>query len=261
MSGSGILLLFLSSSLIFLLMGLALVLYVMQYQKRMMQQAEELKEKETIHQEKLLKATIESQEKERSRIAGHLHDGLGALLSTIRLNVLLYGQEHEASKVFSEETAELLSNSIREVREISHDLLPGTLKNYGLMVAWKELFKQVSRYPAIEVSLEETGKTQRLSNNMELALYRVSQELLNNSLRHAKASKIALQVFWQEKELRLTYTDDGIGFEPEKAVGGLGLYNMQSRTQSLGGSILIDSEPGKGVEVSLCVPLESVQKL
>lgn len=255
MSGSGILLFFLTSSIIFLLMGLALVLFMMRYQRRMMQQVEEIKRKEISHQETLLKATINSQEKERKRIASDLHDSLGAHLSTIRLNVLVYGQEHPTTKEFAESTAEMLSESIQVVREISHDLLPGSLKTYGLMSALRELLNRVESSTAISVSFGFEGEEKRFQNEQELALYRITQELINNTLRHAKASEIEMRVNWLEDGLELKYSDNGVGFISDVQYNGLGMYTIQSRVESFRGNVEFTSKPNHGMSCIFKTPI------
>ncbi|MGD1848971.1 MAG: sensor histidine kinase [Salibacteraceae bacterium] len=254
MSGSGILLLFLVSSSIFLLLGLALVLYVMQYQKRMMQQGQAMQAAEVRHQETLLSASIDSQEAERSRIACTLHDGLGPSLASIRLRLLMHGQEHPNQQLFLEDLSELISENIQQLREISHDLLPGVLKSYGLQAALKELLQQVDQSTSTNTLLNTTGEAIQLSETQELAIYRIHQELVNNTLKHAKASRIELRIAWEATQLTLLYQDNGIGFELEKQHVGLGQYSMESRARALGGNLELTSQPGQGMQCQLQVP-------
>ena len=254
MSGSGILLLFLISSIILLAMGLVLVIFVNRYQRRMVEQDEDLKNKEIEFQKTLLKATLESQEKERFRIASNLHDGLGALLSSIRLKVLMYEEGSEEVKKFTEDTAELLSEGIQEVRNISHDLLPGSLSSYGLTPALKELFNKIT---SPETQLEVIGEPKRLDPQSELAFYRIVQELVNNSLKHSQANIIRLSVVWEPTQLKLSYSDDGVGFDPEVMSGGLGRYNMESRMRSVDGEITLNSSVGKGMSCEIVALIEN----
>jgi len=235
-------------------MGLALVIFVMQYQKRMVQQNEELKDKEALHQKKMLSATIESQEKERSRIASNLHDSLGAQLSTVRLNVLMHGQKHSESLEFAENVAELLADTIQEMRKISHDLLPGALESYGLLSAWKELIHQIDDATPLRTNLRSEGTVFRMSGDRELALYRISQELINNTIKHAKAQHIHLSIAWGEEQLSMVYEDDGQGFDTEENNAGLGMYTLQSRAQSLGGELTMVSHPGAGMKCTVTIP-------
>lgn len=234
-------------------MGLALVVYVVQYQKRMMQQADDIKSRDEKYQEELIKALVEGQEKERTRIAGSLHDGLGAQLSTIRLNVLLHGEEQLASKDFAENVAEMLSETIDEVRNISHALLPGALKMYGLDAALKELSNKVNQSSGLKMALH-SSPVERMNEDLELALYRLCQELVNNTLKHARAKHISLHLKDEEAGLNLVYEDDGIGFDSKHIKNGLGMYTLHSRLDAFKGSIEIESSPGKGMKCIMNVP-------
>ncbi len=255
MSGSGILMLFLASSIIFLLMGLALVLFIMQYQKKTILQSEELQNSKVNHQKQMLDATIESQESERSRIASNLHDSLGAQLSTIRLFMLMQGEEKKELKAFADESAEMLLESIQEVREIAQDLLPGALKYGGLVSACTQFFNSIEKSTAIQLNAAFTGDIIRLSEKSELSVFRVIQELVNNTLKHADANVIEVDLNFRDSMLRVTYKDNGVGLPKNINNHGLGLYNIESRIQSLKGEYSVHSNPGKGVEFSIEIPL------
>ncbi len=255
MSGSSVLLLFLISTIIFLLMGGALMLFVMRYQKRMMAQAEDMKKQEADFQDVLLKAAIKSQEQERERIAGNLHDGLGATLSSIRLGILMHGQETPESASFANETAQLLSETVQEVREISHNLMPSTLKQYGLASAWRDLLNPLNNASAMRATFTESGTPIRLPAASELAIFRITQELLNNSLRHAQGTELGLTAAWETNLLTVTYHDNGKGFDAQANSKGLGLYNLQSRAQSLNADLQITSAPNQGMRCTLTCPL------
>jgi len=237
-------------------MGLALVLYVVQYQKRMMKQNDEMKTRDAEYQEQLLQAIIDGQEKERTRIASNLHDSLGASLSTIRLSVLMHGEEAVESKTFTEEVASLLSESIQEVRNISHNLLPGTLKTYGLGSALQDLCNKVEESTSIKVEMSPSAKIPRLPEKDELALFRIFQELINNTLKHAKATRIQITIEAGEHDLIMKYTDDGKGFNAEEATNGLGMFTISSRLQSLHGQVQFNEGTLQGMACSITVPLK-----
>lgn len=254
MSGSGILLLFLTSSVIFLVLGLALVLYVMQYQKRMTRQSDEMKNRENEYQKQLVKALIEGQEKERSRIAANLHDSLGAILSATKLKVLLHGEDHPESEAFAQETAQLLSDGITEVREITHNLLPSHLSSFGLPYAVNKLAEKLNASGGIHVMLKNDWGDYRLSEEAELALYRVCQEMLNNTLKHAHATEIQIRFTQGENGHGIEYHDNGDGFDVERVYDGLGIYTIKSRIQAVNGELYIDSQKGKGASFNIVVP-------
>lgn len=247
--------LFLVSSIIFLLMGLALVLFIMQYQKKTISQSEELQNSKVNHQKQMLDATIQSQESERKRIASNLHDSLGAQLSTIRLFMLMQGEEKKELKEFADESAEMLLESIQEVRGIAQDLLPGALKYGGLVSACTQFFNAIEKSTPIQLNAQFDGDVIRLSEKNELSVFRVIQELVNNTLKHAEASVIDLNVNFQGSMLLITYKDNGVGLPENRMHQGLGLLNIESRIQSLKGDYTVHSHPGKGVEFVIEIPL------
>lgn len=247
--------LFLVSSIIFLLMGLALVLFIMQYQKKTISQSEELQNSKVNHQKQMLDATIQSQESERKRIASNLHDSLGAQLSTIRLFMLMQGEEKKELKEFADESAEMLLESIQEVRGIAQDLLPGALKYGGLVSACTQFFNSIEKSTPIQLNAQFDGDVIRLSEKNELSVFRVIQELVNNTLKHAEASVIDLNVNFQRSMLLIKYKDNGVGLPENRTHQGLGLLNIESRIQSLKGDYTVQSHPGKGVEFIIEIPL------
>ena len=255
MSGSGILMLFLVSSIIFLLMGLSLVLFIMQYQKKTISQSEELQNSKVNHQKQMLDATIQSQEAERSRIASNLHDSLGAQLSTIRLFMLMQGEEKKELKEFADESAEMLLESIQEVREIAQDLLPGALKYGGLVSACKQFFNSIEKSTSLQLNAQINGEVIRLSEKNELSVFRVIQELVNNTLKHADASVIDVNLNFQNAKLMIIYKDNGVGLPKKVTHQGLGLYNIESRIQSLKGTYVVNENIEKGVEFVIEIPL------
>lgn len=247
--------LFLVSSIVFLLMGLSLVLFIMQYQKKTILQSEELQNSKVNHQKQMLDAAIQSQESERSRIASNLHDSLGAHLSTIRLFMLMQGEEKSELKGFADESAEMLLESIQEVRAIAQGLLPGALKYGGLISACTQFFQSIERSTPIKLNAQFNGEVIQLSEKSELSVYRVIQELVNNTIKHAEASVIEVNLNFQDSKLRVTYKDNGVGLPENINNLGLGLYNIESRVQSLKAEYAVNSNPGKGVEFVIEIPL------
>ncbi len=255
MSGSGVLMLLLGSSIVFLLMGLALVLFIMQYQKKTISQSEELQNSKMKHQQQMLAATIESQEAERKRIAANLHDSLGAQLSTIRMFLLMQGEENEGVKPFAEESGEMLLQSIQEVREIAQDLLPSALKYGGLKSACSQFLENTQNSTPLQINTQYSGVFIRLSEKSELSIFRIIQELVNNTLKHAEASIIDVELIYEEDNLFLNYSDNGKGMTKEKQNQGLGMYNIASRVQSLKGKYTCESTPRNGVHFAIKIPI------
>lgn len=199
-----------------------------------------------------MRSVIEGQEIERERIAKDLHDSLGGLLSTIKLQfdyVRSKNQELSAQKEYSKAHA-LLDTAVEEVRTISRNLQPGSLQNLGLVPAIKDLINRFEGevYPDIDFQYYEMPE--KIDKMISLSVYRIIQELLTNSLKHANATEILIQINTEVNELVIQYEDDGIGFEKDNLKRtGMGLENIKSRVNYMHGSIIIDSSKGEGMSV------------
>jgi len=152
--------------------------------------------------------------------------------------------------------------TLQGIRRFSQDLRPSIIDDLGLMPAVKWLVKQKSEESGIDIALRITGREQRLLPEMELILFRIIQEGLNNVSKHASASEAEVQVEFENSRVEVSITDNGKGFELPQTVGDLspsgklGLVGMQERVSLLNGSLNIKSEPGKGTEVKASVPIE-----
>lgn len=211
-------------------------------------------------EKKLLAAqsVLVGQEKERERIARELHDGIGVLLSTASIH--FSSVESKTDKETGEmlkKANKLLREAGKEVRQISHNMMPGVLSKFGLREAIEDLFESVEEAGEVEVDLKVTIGDKRLPENMEIMIYRVVQEMINNTLKHAKATKISLSVSRTDEFVRMEYKDNGVGFDEEKMPHGknLGLSGIRSRVEYLGGTIEIKSETGKGTAYFIGIPL------
>lgn len=208
-------------------------------------------------QRQILSATIEAEERERNYFARELHDGLGPLLSSIKLYFQWFNKpELQTPK------EELLANinsviqeAITSVKEISHKLSPHVLMNFGLIFAVKSFIEKLKDTSRIKINLK-TNIEQRLDKDIEITLYRVIIECINNTLKYAKAKKITISIIEKLNQIIFDYTDNGIGFtydETVKSGKGLGLFNMQNRIATLGGNFFIKTQPGKGVKIKVTV--------
>lgn len=201
-------------------------------------------------QKKILQATIETQERERKRIAQDLHDAISAKLNVVSLhvNMLLDGsldktEEQEALGNVLGVTTKVLDSS----RQIAHDLLPPILEKFGLVEALKELLAEFGATKKVVVQ-NDINYDASLTKVEELHLFRIVQELLNNSVRHGKATLMRLNLQDKEGEMKLVYKDNGKGFFVKQALNeiGLGLKNIKSRVAILNGELHIESELNKG---------------
>jgi PAS domain S-box-containing protein len=204
----------------------------------------------------ILNAVIKAEEKERERISREIHDGLGPLLSTIKLyvNELESGDmEPEEKKEMLKQTNELINEAISSTRSISNNLSPRLIMDFGLVKAVEAFCKKVNLVDKINIEFDNNLHGERFDHTIEIILYRIITELINNSLKHARATKIEVSLEKIEDVLQMTYLDDGIGFDKDKALGsestGMGLKNIISRLRSVNGNYRIHSRPGAGTLV------------
>ncbi|PHN05980.1 sensor histidine kinase [Flavilitoribacter nigricans] len=242
---------------IMLCLAVAFVLLANRSQKRIYREQMKAKALQLAHQEQLLYSTILTQEEERKRIAKDLHDEIGSKLNVINLNL------HRLRKFATEPTVitdtvhdlfEIIGNTIDTTRRISHDLLPPTLENFGLREAVRELCESYPGGTAPEVVFDLLqDHPLRVDKSIELNVFRILQELINNSIRHGRASRIGIRLWLKPDGISLGYQDNGRGFDPEKVREnpGLGLQNIQSRINMIGADYQLQSQPGKGVQVQI----------
>lgn len=248
-----------SSALIVFIIVLVLA-FLISYQKKVVTQKLHIEQAEVEHQQKLLNATIEVQEKERKRIASDLHDDIGSLLSTMKLNLnyLQKSRSEEESKKVLDQTFDMVKDGLANVRRISYDLLPPTLVRLGLWEAIKELTNRMNGSEQLTMTLATHGNEDlSLSATEELALFRVIQELVSNTLHHSGASHIALNINANTTALTLDYQDNGSGFSTTEQRSGLGMTNMQSRISSIGGAIEVSDESTGHFFANIKLPLHA----
>ncbi len=210
-----------------------------------------------------LNAMFEGQENERQRIAKEIHDGIGPLLSTIKLNLDAVKREvgttSERTNKKINAMGELVHTVATDLRSISHALMPGALRDFGLSTALQNLANKANDSEQVEVNFYQSGMEQRLDQNVELGLFRIAQELINNAFKYAEAQSINIQLIRHSDHILLMVEDDGVGFQKEewarRSDKGIGLPNIYTRTKSLNGNFTIDSSPGHGVSAAVEIPI------
>jgi signal transduction histidine kinase len=242
------------SFIAFLLMGLVLILFFYFSRKKIIQKEFEKKDLEIQYQKELLSSVIITQEEERKRIAQDLHDDISSKLNIVSLNSHLLTTPNltetevvEITNNIINLTAKALDNS----RKIAHGLLPPVLDKFGLHAGVEELCLEFSSSKAVKVNYENKTVFDIIDNDKHLHVFRILQELMNNSLRHGKASIISI-IFEKKNEKNWCfYTDDGIGFEmkSDENKKGLGMKNIESRIAFLNGKMTLDSAINKGISV------------
>jgi two-component system NarL family sensor kinase len=221
------------------------------------------KEVVQLQQEKQLVATnsiLKGQEEERTRVARDLHDGLGGLLSGIKLtlnsvkgNVIM---PEESAMTFTRAITQL-DSAIGEMRRVAHSMMPETLVRFGLIDALHDFCEGISSSGYLTVNMQHFGFDKRLDSSVEIVLYRVVQELLNNVLKYAEATEAHVQLTWVANQVSLTVEDNGKGFDVAKLEQnkGAGIRNVQARVDYLNGKLDIQSKPDEGTSVLIEITL------
>lgn len=200
---------------------------------------------------KVLNAVIETEEKERKRFATDLHDSIGPLLSSINLylSALAKSNLSDRNEQIITASREIVNETLVNIKEISNNLSPHVLNDFGLVNAIHSFINKINLSKSINISLDSKNLESRLNQQVEVVIYRVVTELINNTIKHAEANNIQITLSKENSSLNLIYLDDGKGFDPQEIsteTSGMGLYNILSRIRSLNGTHSIQSNPETG---------------
>jgi len=245
--------------LIMLALALAFVLFFNYSQKKILKEQMRVQQLSYEHQEELLHSTILTQEAERKRIARDLHDEIGSKLNVIFLNIHRlkeFGKDHDGINTITDEVEAVINTTIDSIRLISHELLPPTLEEFGLVEAIRELQHSFNSLDNIHIDFTVTEDAISIDNKLiELNLFRVLQELINNSIRHGKATEIDIKLGPKPDCIALNYQDNGIGFNVSNIENkkGLGMKNIESRLHIIKATLEYNSSK-EGTNVIIEVP-------
>ena len=201
------------------------------------------------------KSVLKGEESERSRMARDLHDGLGGMLSGVKINL----SAMKGNSIITSENAQafdhaikLLDTSISELRRVAHNLMPETLNHYGLKTALNDFIAEMNNNPATVLTFNFFGADIRFESQLELTAFRIAQELVNNALKHSGSAKINIQLITDIDRICIQVVDDGKGFDTSsKSRDGKGLVSIHDRVAANNGSFEIESAPGKGTEATV----------
>lgn len=236
------------------LLVISLISYRNYRQKQKLQQVR-IDELETEKQLAAAEAVLKGEEKERTRLAKDLHDGLGGMLSgikysfqTMKGNLIMTPENHQAF----ERSMDMLDSSIKEMRRVAHNMMPEALVKFGLDTALRDFCNDINQSGALQLSYHSNNLDQlAIDQSVAISIYRIVQELVNNSIKHAAARSAIVQAEQANGVITLTIEDDGRGFDPAILQGskGMGWSNIQSRVEFLKGEIDVKSTAGKGTSV------------
>ncbi len=238
------------------LLALSLLTYRNYNQKKKLQQ-QRINELETQQQLTATEAVLKGEEQERTRLAKDLHDGLGGMLSgikysfqTMKGNLVMTPDNAQAF----ERSMDMLDSSIKEMRRVAHNMMPEALVKFGLDTALKDFCNDINQSGAFKINYQSIGMENALvEQTTAITIYRIVQELINNTMKHAAAKTAIVQVTKTNNQLAITVEDDGNGFDTSllSQSRGIGWSNIQNRVDFLKGNLDVQSEPGKGTSVHI----------
>ncbi len=211
-------------------------------------------------EKKILETIIKTEEKERERFAKNLHDDLGPLLSSIKMyvNSISSSGDPERSAFIVEQLNEIVKEAINTTKEVSNDLSPHILINYGLVSALESFISRISA--EIEIEFNNNIKNRRIPQEIETSVYRIIKELINNTIKHADADEVKLEITETNNTLYIEYSDNGKGFDESqlKQESGMGISNIISRARSMNGKYSFSMRKKNGMKFMLEVPISEV---
>jgi len=245
----------------FLLISVILLYFYFRGYKKLAEQRtinykQKVAELEQKQQLEISKAMLNAEEKERNRVARDLHDGLGGMLSGLKINLSNWAKHREMQlhDVELQRIVNQLDNSVTELRYIARNMMPQTLLKFGLETALKDLAESaMSKH--MHIDFQALNISKHIALEEQIIIYRVVQEILTNTLKHAQASEVVLQCSENKKRFYITVEDDGIGFDTSTYKKGLGIENIKNRIAYLKGTFEIDSHPGNGTTINIEIPI------
>ncbi len=256
-------------ALLVLLSGAIIAFLNLKNSRKKRQLAEQQKELEKQKNLTLIKeqeittinAMIDGQEKERIRIAEDLHDNIGSVLATLKLHFenlkLNREKKHFNQEELYNKTEKLIDETYLKVRSIAHAKNAGVIANQGLLVAIKMMAEKISSANKIKIHVVDYGLDNRLENNIEIAVFRIIQELITNIIKHAEASEATINISLFDSTINIIIEDNGKGFEFQKTKlkNGMGISSIQKRIKHLQGTFQVDSTLNKGTSIIINIPL------
>jgi signal transduction histidine kinase len=244
--------------IIVFIIGIGVVLLNLHFQKNLSAQKLQQEALKGLHQQDLLRSSIHAQEEERKRIAQDLHDELGAVLSIMRMHLVMLEQQGtgDAAQLLSKlkNTRELSETALAGIRSISHQLMPPQLEAFGLIKTLESVTEQINKTGEITIQLTAASAVTNLAWEVNLGLYRIIMELINNTIKHAGAGLVIIDLCCDNRYIACHYTDDGKGLPGDSMHSGLGLKSIEGRVSSLGGTFRFGNREEGGFSAAIQLP-------
>jgi len=240
------------------IIGVAVVLLYQHFQKNLFIQKLKQEELRNAYQNDLLRSNIQAQEEERKRIAHDLHDELGAVLSIMQMNMLLLEQQNKdvpgTLLPGLEQVRQLSETALTSVRSISHKLMPPQLEAFGLIKTLESVTEQINNTGNLSIQLDVSTPHTDFSWAINLGLYRIVMELINNTIKHAGATEAEIKMYMQGRHIICQYTDNGKGLGNDHISKGLGHKSIDGRIHALGGTFDFGTQTDGGFFATIRVP-------
>jgi len=245
------------AGIVFVIAVGVIVLY-QHFRKNLYRQMLEQEALRNKHQHELLRSSIEVQEAERKRIAQDMHDELGAVLSIARMQLVQIEQQQADNKILCSSVQQVRTTTeaaLASMRRLSHELMPPQLETFGLVKTLQTVCAQIATANDVSISLTSPEILPGIPKSSELQLYRICMEMIHNTIRHADAKKITIDITPGERQIELAYSDDGRGLPKGGYLHGLGFKSMEARVNSIGGSMQTGNGKKGGFSATLLIPL------
>ncbi len=246
-------------STLFLLICSSSILFILMFNKKVLRKNKEIQKLEEKRKIDLVNNTLEIQEMERKKLGANLHDDIGPMLSTIKMQINQLGVNASNDEKYTK-LGQYLDKTIQDLRGISKNLFPSILQEFGLVEALKDLKDQLNSTNVINVALNISKTLPVFDKNIELSIYRICQEFLNNTIKHANAKNLSILLSNEDNEINLCLSDDGVGIDMEKLKSrkkGIGLKSMELRAKAMNASFDFTSKLGGGSKLLITFNNES----
>lgn len=239
---------------IILFFGCCIIFFIFAYKRRHQRHLHEKQKMQLQYQQEMLKAQLEIQEQTFKTISQEIHDNIGQMLSLAKLNLNTtdFSKQEVAMRKVGD-AKELVGKAIQDLRDISRTLNTDVISSVGLINAIETELNLLQKASGVEVESNTSGRPVRLEPQQELILFRIVQEALHNIIKHAGATKVAVNAGYVNNNLRLKITDNGQGFDMAAKASGSGLRNMQNRSKLIGATCVMESAVGKGTSIELSI--------